>query len=104
MCDLRGKPWQKNDVQEAISSNPLTGWTVFTSSCCKICTVCLKRPKINEKEDENGQFLKICAIYLVRHTSEASFIGANVGSMPSEDKGSGIAGINISAIEIVVYT
>ena len=30
----------------------------FTLICCKICIVCLKRPKINEKEAEVGPFLK----------------------------------------------
>ena len=29
---------------------PYTGWTFFTYYCCKNCNVCLKRPKINEKE------------------------------------------------------
>ena len=32
---------------------PYTGWTFghfFTLICCKICIVCLKRPKISEKE------------------------------------------------------
>ena len=32
---------------------PHTGWTfehLFTFICCKNCTVCLKRPKINKKE------------------------------------------------------
>ena len=34
---------------------PNTGWTFFTLVCCKNCNVCLKRPKINEKEAGDGQ-------------------------------------------------
>ena len=30
----------------------------FTIICCKICITCLKRQKINEKEAEDGPFLK----------------------------------------------
>ena len=30
----------------------------FTLICCKNCIVCLKRPKINEKEARVGPFLK----------------------------------------------
>ena len=30
----------------------------FTYNCCKICNVCLKRPKINEKEAGVGPFKK----------------------------------------------
>ena len=39
---------------------PDTGWTwhFFTLICCKNCIVCLKRPKINEKEAEVGPFFK----------------------------------------------
>ena len=33
-----------------------TGWTFFTYICCKNCNVCLKRPKINEKEAGVGPF------------------------------------------------
>ena len=35
-----------------------TGWTFFTLICCKNCTVCLKRPKINEKGPGLTHFLK----------------------------------------------
>ena len=35
-----------------------TGWTFFTFICYKNCKVCLKRPKINEKEAGVGPFLK----------------------------------------------
>ena len=37
---------------------PYTGWTwyFFTLICCKNCIVCLKRPKINEKEAGIGPF------------------------------------------------
>ena len=35
---------------------PDVGWTFFTLICCKNCTVCLKRPKINE--NGYGPFLK----------------------------------------------
>ena len=35
------------------------GWTFFTFNCCNNCDdVCLKRPKINEKEAGVGPFLK----------------------------------------------
>ena len=38
---------------------PYTGWTFFTFICCKNCDdVCLKRPKINEKEAGVGPFFK----------------------------------------------
>ena len=40
---------------------PNTGWTFghfFTLICCKNCIVCLKRPKINEKEAGVGPFKK----------------------------------------------
>ena len=36
---------------------PYTGWTFFTLICCKNCiNICLKRPKINEKEVGVGPF------------------------------------------------
>ena len=35
-----------------------TGWTFFALIFCKNCIVCLKRPKINEKEAGVGSFLK----------------------------------------------
>ena len=36
---------------------PYTWWTFFTFICCKNCyDVCLKRPKINEKESGFGPF------------------------------------------------
>ena len=38
---------------------PYTGWTFFTYICCKGCNdVCLRGPKINEKEAGVGPFLK----------------------------------------------
>ena len=37
---------------------PYAGWTFFTLICCKICIVCLKRPKINKKETRLVHFLK----------------------------------------------
>ena len=37
---------------------PYTGWTFFTFICYKNCKVCLKRPKINEKEAGVGPFKK----------------------------------------------
>ena len=33
-----------------------TGWAFFTFICCKNGKVCLKRPKINEKEARGGPF------------------------------------------------
>ena len=44
--------------------SPYTGWTLghfFTLICCKNCIVCLKKPKINEKEAGVGPFLKYYA-------------------------------------------
>ena len=35
---------------------PYTGWTFFTSICCKKINVCLKRPKINEKRPGLAHF------------------------------------------------
>ena len=37
---------------------PDTGWTFVTLICCKKCIVCLKSPKINEKEAVDGPFKK----------------------------------------------
>ena len=37
---------------------PYTGWTFFTFICCNYWTVCLKRPKINEKRGRGRTFLK----------------------------------------------
>ena len=38
---------------------PYTRWTFFTYICCKNYNdVCLKRPKINNKEAEMAHFLK----------------------------------------------
>ena len=42
----------------------------FTYICCKNCNVCLKRPKINEKEAGVGPFKKID--YLVTHLLRSS--------------------------------
>ena len=36
----------------------LDGHDIFTLICCKNCIVCLKRPKINEKEAGVGPFKK----------------------------------------------
>ena len=45
---------------------PYTGWTFFTYICCKNCNdVCLKRPKINEKEARVGPFKKIYILALL---------------------------------------
>ena len=35
-----------------------TGWAFFTLVCCNICIVGLKRPKMNEKEAEDGPLKK----------------------------------------------
>ena len=37
--------------------SPDIGWTFFHIDFCKICIVCLKRPKINEKEAWNGSLI-----------------------------------------------
>ena len=46
-----------------VGSNPgAVYWmdvTFFTLMCCKNCTVCLKRPKINKKEARVGPFKHI---------------------------------------------
>ena len=36
---------------------PYSGWTFFTLICCKNGIVCLKIPKVNEKEAGVGPFL-----------------------------------------------
>ena len=40
---------------------------IFTLFFSKICFVCLKRPKINEKEAEDGPFKKILSSRLGRN-------------------------------------
>ena len=46
--------WEETHVPKVVSSNPSAVYwmdmTFFTLICCKICIVCLKRLKINEKE------------------------------------------------------
>ena len=37
---------------------PYTGWTFFSYICCKICNVCLKRPKISKKRRVSALFKK----------------------------------------------
>ena len=39
-------------------SRPVYWMDIFHIFCCKNCNVCLKRPKINEKEAGVGPFLK----------------------------------------------
>ena len=46
---------------------PDTGRTFFHINCCKNCFVCLKRPKINEKEAMMAHFLKV--YFRGRHSS-----------------------------------
>ena len=48
--------WEETHILKVVGSNPApyTGWTFFTY--CKNCNVCLKRPKINEKEAGVGPF------------------------------------------------
>ena len=56
-------------VQEVVVSNPSpdSGWSFLTLYCCKNCVVCLKWPKINEIEAEDGPFKKqqnrICSFF-----------------------------------------
>ena len=38
---------------------PDTGWTFFTYICCKNCTVCLKRSKMNKQRPGLAHFKKI---------------------------------------------
>ena len=40
------------------SQNRILDGNFFTLIWCKICNVCLKRPKINEKEAVDGPFFK----------------------------------------------
>ena len=46
--------WEETNVPKVMGWNPGTGYwmdmTFFTLICCKNCIVCLKRPKIKEKE------------------------------------------------------
>ena len=65
-------------MQEVVGSNPSIGYWIKNFphiNCCKNCNVCLKRPKINEKEAGVGPFFKkysnrfpIVSSYLL-HTS-----------------------------------
>ena len=52
---------EENRNQKVVSLNPSAEYWIDISHiiCCKICTVCLKRPKVNKKEAEVGPFLKI---------------------------------------------
>ena len=47
-------------VQEVVGWIPApdSECTFFTLNCCKNCNVCLKRPKLNEKEARNALFKK----------------------------------------------
>ena len=64
VCDKEGRePWSSGKGKRLTFRRswvripaPYTGWTFFTY--CKNCNVCLKRPKINEKEAGVGPFLK----------------------------------------------
>jgi len=52
---------EETHVQKVMGSNPSTGILdghFFTYICFKNCNVCLKRPKINEKEAGVGPFFK----------------------------------------------
>ena len=66
------EPWSSGYRMRLISrrlwvriSAPDTRYTFFTLIRCKICIVCLKRPKINEKEAEDGPFLKRSVVTLL---------------------------------------
>ena len=68
------EPWSSGYVRRLMFQRswvwipaPDTGWTwhFFTLICCKNCIVCLKRPKINEKEAEVGPRKKNYKIALV---------------------------------------
>ena len=51
--------WEETDVPKVVGSNPCTMDGLFYIYICrKSCNVCLKRPKINEKEARIGPFLK----------------------------------------------
>ena len=51
--------------REVVGSNH---GTIFWLVCCKGCIdVCLKRPKINEKEAGVGPFLKNNCYYILRY-------------------------------------
>ena len=54
--------WEMFDRSWVWIPGPYTRWTwqFFTLICCKICIVCLKRLKINQKEAEVGPFKKLC--------------------------------------------
>ena len=51
--------WETTRVQEVVGLNLSTGRTILSLICGKIVIfVCLKRPKINEKEVGDGPFLR----------------------------------------------
>ena len=49
--------WVRTHVQEVVGLNPSDVY-FFALICCKNCIVCLKRPKLNEKEAGVGPFFK----------------------------------------------
>ena len=46
----------------------------FTLICCKNCSVCLKRPKINEKEAGVGTFKKNAQEFFLKFAREIFFL------------------------------
>ena len=49
----------------------------FTYICCKNCNVCLKRPKINEKEAGIGPFLKKLEKFTIFHIDWLSLVATD---------------------------
>ena len=84
---LRREPWSSGYEMRLIYQRlwvrfpaPYTGWTwhFFTLICCKNCNdVCLKRPKINEKEAGVGPFFlkKIVFSSLLDNTHKMALLG-----------------------------
>ena len=50
--------YSRSEGCEFVSLHSILYGHFFTYICCKNCTVCLKRPKINEKESVVGPFKK----------------------------------------------
>ena len=55
-----------------------TGWKIFTFICCKICSVCVEKSKIEEKEALVGPFFKEISenrTYLITLLLKSTLIG-----------------------------
>ena len=72
--------WVTTHVRKVLGSNPgavCSGCTFghfFTLICCKHCIVCLKRPKINEKEPGSVHFFLKDVVKCMHHDFHQSSI------------------------------